>query len=85
MREYAVNLGTPYCGAEPPFEARGWHENPDACASFAYLPLRTSQTFGLLSLASDDPERFVAGMGTVYLTRLGELASVATSRYLPPF
>jgi hypothetical protein len=23
-------------------------------------------------------------MGTVYLTRLAELASVATSRYLPP-
>jgi hypothetical protein len=23
-------------------------------------------------------------MGTVYLTRLGELASVATARYLPP-
>ena len=24
------------------------------------------------------------GMGTVYLTRLAELASVATARYLPP-
>ena len=40
--------------------------------------------FGLLGLASEDPERFYAGMGTVYLTRLAELASVATARYLPP-
>jgi uncharacterized protein YigA (DUF484 family) len=85
LRDYAVHLGTPYCGPIAPFEARAWFETPEACASFAYLPLRTSQTFGLLGLASDDPERFVTGMGTVYLTRMGELASVATSRYLPPF
>lgn len=85
LREYAVHLGTPYCGPNAAFEARGWFETPETCTSFAYLPLRTSQTFGLLGLASDDPERFVAGMGTVYLTRLGELASVVTSRYLPPF
>ena len=83
LREHAVSLGMPYCGPEAPFEARGWFETPEKCASFAYLPLRTSQTFGLLGLASDDPDRFVSGMGTVYLTRLGELASVATSRYLP--
>ena len=36
-----------------------------------------------LTLASDDPERFYAGMGTMYLTRLAELASVATARFLP--
>jgi uncharacterized protein YigA (DUF484 family) len=85
LREYAVHLVAPYCGPKAAFEARTWFETPEICASFAYLPLRTSQTFGLLGLASDDPERFIAGMGTIYLTRLGELASVATSRYLPPF
>ena len=52
--------------------------------TFAFLPLRTAHTFGLLGLASDDPDRFYAGMGTMYLTRLAELASVATARYLPP-
>ena len=54
-----------------------------APASFAFLPLRTHQTFGLLALASDDPARFYAGMGTMHLTRLAELASVATARFLP--
>ena len=34
--------------------------------------------------ADASAERFHSGMGTVYLTRLAELASVATSRYLPP-
>jgi uncharacterized protein YigA (DUF484 family) len=84
LREYAVQLGAPYCGNIAPFETRGWFEPPDACQSYAFLPLRTSQTFGLLGLASHDPQRFIASMGTVYLTRLGELASVAAARYLPP-
>jgi len=65
----------------PRSEAR--FEPPDACQSYAFMPLRTSHTFGLLGLGSDDPQRFFAGKGTLYLTRLGELASVATARYLP--
>ncbi len=84
LRDYADSLSAPYCGPEPPFESRGWFDAPESCRSCAFLPLRTSQTFGLLGLASNDPQRFVAGMGTVYLTRLGELASVAIARYLPP-
>jgi uncharacterized protein YigA (DUF484 family) len=84
LREYADQIGAPYCGPQPPFESRDWFERADLCRSYAFLPLRTAHTFGLLGLASDDPERFHAGMGTVYLTRLAELASVATARYLPP-
>jgi uncharacterized protein YigA (DUF484 family) len=52
--------------------------------SFAFLPLRTAYTFGLLGLGDESAERFHPGMGTMYLTRLAELASVSTSRYLPP-
>jgi len=84
VRDYADQLGTPSCGPAAPFETRGWFDAPDSGRSFAFLPLRTSHTFGLLGLASDDPQRFFAGMGTVYLTRLGELTSVAVARYLPP-
>jgi uncharacterized protein YigA (DUF484 family) len=84
LRDYADQLGAPYCGPVLPFESRSWFDTPEACKSCAFLPLRTSHTFGLLGLASEDPQRFFAGMGTVYLTRLGELASVATARYLPP-
>ncbi len=84
LREYADQLGAPYCGSSAPFEARDWFDAGEACRSFAFLPLRTAHTFGMLGLASEDPERYYVGMGTIYLTRLAELASVATARYLPP-
>ena len=86
IREYADALGAPYCGPVAPFESRDWFDAGDTMAlkSFAFLPLRTAYTFGLLGLAEEDAERFHPGMGTVYLTRLAELASVATARYLPP-
>ena len=83
LRDYASALGSPYCGAQAPFESRDWFEGAPALASFAFLPLRTHQTFGLLALASDEPARYYPGMGTMYLTRLAELASVATARFLP--
>ena len=84
LRDYADQLGAPYCGPVAPFESRDWFDAGDACRSFAFLPLRTAYTFGLLALGDENAERFHSGMGTVYLTRLAELASVATSRYLPP-
>jgi len=84
LREYADHLGVPYCGPIAPFESADWFDTGDAMKSFAFLPLRTAYTFGLLGLGDKDPERFHPGMGTVYLTRLAELASVATARYLPP-
>jgi hypothetical protein len=84
LREYADALGAPCCGPDAPFEARDWFDPDEPDASFAFLPLRTSQTFGMLGLASPSAERFHAGMGTLYLARLAELASVATARYLPP-
>ena len=83
LREYAAALGEPYCGTQAPFESRDWFDSNATLGSFAFLPLRTAHTFGLLALGSDTPGRFYAGMGTVYLTRLAELASVATARFLP--
>ena len=84
LREYADALGHPYCGPSAPFESRDWFDDGEAMRSFAFLPLRTAYTFGLLGLADKNAERFHPGMGTMYLTRLAELASVSTSRYLPP-
>jgi uncharacterized protein YigA (DUF484 family) len=36
----------------------------------------------VLALASGEPQRFQGALGTVYLLRLAELASVAIARYL---
>lgn len=83
LRDYAAGLAEPYCGTQAPFESRDWFDAKATLRSFAFLPLRTHHTFGLLGLASETPGRFYAGMGTIYLTRLAELASMATARFLP--
>jgi uncharacterized protein YigA (DUF484 family) len=83
VREYAERLEAPYCGPDAIGEAREWFDGGGTLASFAFLPLRTSSTFGLLALGSSDAQRFHAGIGTVYLTRLAELASMAIARFLP--
>lgn len=84
VRDQAAALDAPLCGTVPVAESRDWFEGEEAPASFAYLPLRTATTFGVLVLASPEPQRFHAGIGTVYLARLAELASVAIARFLPP-
>jgi uncharacterized protein YigA (DUF484 family) len=54
--------------------------------SLALLPLRpgavsgTAPAFGMLVLASPDPQRFQSGMATDFLERIAELASAALSR-----
>jgi uncharacterized protein YigA (DUF484 family) len=83
LRDYATALDAPFCGPHAPFESRDWFDGAQSLSSFAFLPLRTNPTFGLLALGADDPARFYAGMGTMYLTRLSEVASVATARFLP--
>ena len=83
IRDYARDLGAPYCGHAAAFESREWFDDGDTLQSFACLPLRTSQTFGLMVLGSPDPQRFHPGMGTLFLTRLGELASVSAARFMP--
>jgi uncharacterized protein YigA (DUF484 family) len=83
VRDYASQLVTSYCGPSPPVESREWFEEGATLLSFASMPLRTTTTFGLLMLGSPDPHRFHAGMGTMFLTRLAELASVAAARFLP--
>lgn len=84
VRRYAEALDAPYCGRETTREIRNWFldEEKTEGGSFALLPLRTSKVFGLLALASPDEKRFHDGMGTLFLTRLSELISVALTRYL---
>jgi uncharacterized protein YigA (DUF484 family) len=85
LRDYAAALGEPYCGAQAPFESREWFEASDPLLSYSFIPLRTQRAFGLLGLGSTDEARFQPGMGTMYLTRLSELASVALARFLPQY
>lgn len=83
LRAYAENLTHPQCGPHALYDTATWFgEEAGRLRSFAMVTLRTEQPFGLLLLASEDPERFYPEMGTLYLKRLGELISVALARFV---
>ena len=75
----ASSMATPICGlaAEAFFQnAQVGLALPDA-ANANSLAAIAMPGVGLLVLASNDPNRFTADMGTEFLTRLGELAHAA--------
>ena len=85
VASFASSLGVPYCGANTGFEAVQWLDEPSQALSIALVPLRhesLSGAFGLLVLASPDPTRYTADMGTEFLARIGEVASAALTRLL---
>jgi len=84
MKILAASLASPYCGVNAGFDAVSWLADAERAASVALIALRSGaadpQAFGLLVLASPDPQRFHAGMGTDFLERMAELGSAALSR-----
>jgi uncharacterized protein YigA (DUF484 family) len=81
-RQFAGGIAHPHCGAAPADVAGLFGDAASHLRSFACIPLRDTETFGLLSLASEDAQRFYPEMGTLYLARLGELVGAAIARYL---
>ncbi|MEI7514773.1 MAG: DUF484 family protein [Betaproteobacteria bacterium] len=83
---FASSLAEPFCGLNTGFEVVEWLDKPEAASSLALISLRsgeagsTAPAFGMLVLASMDPQRFHGGMGTDFLSRIGEVASAALSR-----
>ncbi len=85
-KAFASSLTQPYCGVNSGFEAVNWLDDTAMAMSLALIPLRdgpvnsTTPAFGMLVLASPDPQRFASTMGTDFLERIAELASAALSR-----
>lgn len=84
LRTYATGLAQPFCGPNQSFEASGWFSvGAEHIRSLACLALKDGdRAFGLLALGSEDPRRFYPEMGTLYLGRIGDLASVALARHV---
>ena len=84
IREFAKKLPGPHCShhAAEGTSAELFGDAADHLRSFAYVPLRGSETFGLLALASEDVERFYPTMGTVFLKRIGDMVGTALLRNL---
>ena len=85
-KTFASSLTQPYCGVNSGFEAVEWLDDKAMAMSVALIPLRegsvqtVSPAFGMLVLASPDPQRFAAGMGTDFLERIAEMAAASLSR-----
>lgn len=88
LRQWADQLEHPYCGPCSLEEVVSWFpERDEGLASMAVMALRAgneAKAFGLLVIASDDARRFQAGMGTVVLEQLADMAGASLSRALPP-
>lgn len=84
LQVFAETLGQPYCGSTAGFETSSWFgEASTHVRSQALIALRNGGgTIGMIALGSEDAQRFYAGMGTLYLERLGEMASAALARVL---
>jgi uncharacterized protein YigA (DUF484 family) len=83
-RDSVAAMAQPVCGALAVSEARDWFgEVSPHLRAFACIPLRPATgaaPVGLLVLASEEARRFYAGMGTLYLERLGQLVGAALER-----
>lgn len=84
VRFFAGDLRHPYCGAPVNLEVLDWFgEAAPHVRSIALMPLRReAQVFGLLALGSEEAGRFYPEMGTLYLSRIGDLVAAALRRQL---
>jgi uncharacterized protein len=81
LKNWAKDLSQPYCGTLPTMDIAGWFT--DTPASLAVIPMRYQDvTFGLLAIPSEQRSRFYAGMGTLFVNRIGELVSASLARYI---
>ena len=82
-KAFASGLQRPYCGTAAGQESLAWlGEAATHLRSMTQVPLREpgGACFGLLVMASEDPHRFYPELGTLYLERIGEMASAALLR-----
>lgn len=85
--QWVSALSAPFCGTKP---ALVFTSTPEHLKSFAFIPLAKTthlnpldkQVFGVLILSSENQQRFSAGMGTMYLERIGEIVGAALLAYI---
>ena len=84
LQVFAETLSQPYCGSTSGFETSSWFGDASKhVRSQALIAMRNGGgTIGMIALGSEEAQRFYTGMGTLYLERLGEMASAALARVL---
>jgi uncharacterized protein len=83
LRQFVEAMTQPYTGNHPVYETHLWFgEHAPHLKSYALVPLKTKTCFGLLLMASESSERFYADMGTMFLTRIGDVFAHTIARHL---
>ena len=83
--QFVDAMTAPYCGAHSVYETVAWFgEHASHLKSFAMVALKSEKTFGVMLFASENAERFYAGMGTQFLHRVAEIFAHVASRHLVP-
>jgi uncharacterized protein len=83
QRRYAEAMAVPQCGAAAGSPFVPWFRDAaEHVRSLALVPLGHAAVFGLLALGAEDPRRFYAEMGTLYLRRIGELCAAGVTARL---
>jgi uncharacterized protein len=83
LQQFTEAMTAPYVGAHPVYETNLWFgEHAPHLKSYAMVPLKKDNVFGVLLLASENAERFYSGMGTMFLTRIGDIFAAALARDL---
>lgn len=78
LRDQAETMGAPLCGAAEGNPFLPWFKDAqEHIRSIALVPLGQTRVIGMLAMGSEDPQRFYADMGTLYLRRIGELTAGA--------
>ena len=84
-RNFTAGLLHPHCGPLAMADTAAFFgEAAPLLKSYAYVALRGRDTFGWPALASEDQHRFYPEMGTLYLTRIGEIIAACLLRLLEP-
>ena len=85
LQQFVEAMTQPYCGNHPVYETHLWFgEHAPHLKSYALVALRTERCFGLLLMATENAERFYTDMGTMFLTRIGDVFAHAIARHVAP-
>ena len=83
LTQFVEAMTAPYVGGHPVYETNLWFgEHAPHLKSYAMVPLKTDRIFGVLLLASETSERFYTGMGTMFLSRIGDVFAYALAKHL---
>lgn len=88
LRQFVEAMSAPYCGSHPVYETHLWFgDHAPHLKSYSLVALRHApgaRVIGLLLMASENANRFYADMGTMFLTRIGDVLAHCLMRHLTP-